>query len=138
MSGSSGIVMLQRPSLFVSDMAPPGHSPETFTSLAFGARTRKVTERSGWTSGETSALDSRRGDSLVRPGVEAVWASTEVRDRVNPRMARAVFIVIERIKAVARDNSTGKIQNSTITRSLQKGRVHAGSNGISVFGYEAT
>src|SRR5439155_21416744 len=32
--------------------APPGHSPETLTTLAFGARTRNVTVRSAWTSGE--------------------------------------------------------------------------------------
>src|SRR5882672_3042294 len=108
MSGSSGSVMLQRPSLLVSDIAPPGHSPDTFTSLAFGARSRNVTERSGWTSGETSAADSRRGASLVRAGVEEFCANTAVRDRVDARMARAVFIVVERIKAVVPDNSTGK------------------------------
>src|SRR5260370_15006604 len=113
--------MLQSRSLLVSDAAPPRHSPDTFTSLAFGARSRNVTERSGWTSGETIAVDSRRGGSLVRAGVAESCASTELRDRIEARRARAVFIVVKRIKAVDRDNSTGKIQNSTITRSLQGG-----------------
>src|SRR5688572_7269879 len=35
--------------------APTSNSPDTVTSVAFGAYTRKVTRRSGWTSGDRTA-----------------------------------------------------------------------------------
>src|SRR5688572_11597984 len=57
--GSSGpTVMLHTPaSSRVIFSAPPAcQSGVRVTSVAFGARTRKVTVRSGWTSGEAGAL----------------------------------------------------------------------------------
>jgi hypothetical protein len=54
MSGANGpTVMLQTPlSSLVIGFVPSGHSPETVTSVAFGARTRNLTVWSAWISGE--------------------------------------------------------------------------------------
>src|SRR5262245_6763626 len=57
--GSSGpTVMLHTPasSLVIFSTPLACQSAVRVTSVAFGARTRKVTLRSGWTSGETGAL----------------------------------------------------------------------------------
>src|SRR5689334_7535800 len=57
--GSSGpTVMLHTPasSLVIFSAPPACQSAVRVTSVAFGARTRKVTVRSGWTSGEAGGL----------------------------------------------------------------------------------
>src|SRR3954469_4726895 len=57
--GSSGpTVTLHTPasSLVIFSAPPACQSAVRVTSVAFGARTRKVTLRSGWTSGETGVL----------------------------------------------------------------------------------
>src|SRR5688500_5474656 len=53
--------------------AAPGraHSPTTATSLARGARSRKVKRRSGWSSGDTRMSAAGGG---AETGVGAAWA----------------------------------------------------------------
>src|SRR5260221_11321944 len=99
MAGSSGpMVALQTPWLFVRAASPIAPSPDTFTSFAFGARRRNVTERSGWTSGDMSGVKSRRaGAFVVVVFVESAacawsWAVTSI--AAKERLG--VFILNER------------------------------------------
>src|SRR6266566_3729789 len=101
MSGSRApMVALQAPLSLVKAVGPPGHSPDTLTSFAFGARKRNVTVRSEWTSGDTSGAASRRGRALVRAGSAfggaASWARREMSERTD-RSKVTVFIVGNRM-----------------------------------------
>src|SRR5712672_1556074 len=107
MSGSSGpSVADHKPSLLVSETDPPGHSPETFTSFAFGARSRNVAVPSAFTSGETSAAESRLGAAFVWATVEVGSVATAVAKRTSRAKAGVVFIAVEGIKPAAQNNST--------------------------------
>src|SRR4051812_7750308 len=93
MSGSIGPrVAVQTSSLFVNVVEPPGHSPEILTSFALGARSRNVTERSGWISGETSAEESRRGAVFVE--VEGFCAKIVLSAKATGNVRRNIFIAI--------------------------------------------
>src|SRR6266567_4696447 len=93
MSGSSGpMVIDHRPSLLVKVEAPPGHSPDTFTSFALADRNRNVTKWFRCTSGETSGADSRRGTVFVGAGVATYCAGTAVENRADTRIEIAAFM----------------------------------------------
>src|SRR5947207_9874881 len=112
MSGSNGPTVTLQTSLspFVIAFAPPGHSPETVTSVALGARTRNVTVRSAWTSGEFG------GGVNTGRLVEGAWANALNRRRQTDRLKHkgTCMFITERPKkrfafmAVSRSQRSGR------------------------------
>src|SRR6266702_1806265 len=137
MSGSRApTVALQTPLSLVKAVGPPGHSPATLTSFAFGARKRNVTLRSGWTSGDTSGAASRRERALVRAGSAfggaASWARREMSERTD-RSRVTVFIVGNRLikRGGPRTFNWHRPRFSQSQSSLGRGPATTGDGGIS-------
>src|SRR2546430_2542472 len=91
--GSSGpIVTLHTPpspSLLIAALAPTAiQSPETLTSVAFGAYTRNVTRRSEWTSGEMSA-SAAGGAATTTIGARQLSNTTVLNDLMKISLAHA-------------------------------------------------
>ena len=118
---------------FFNALEPPGHSPETLTSAAFGARTRNVTVWSAWTSGEFG------GGVNAGRSVDGAWAGAVNCARQTAKLKQRrdrVFIVLFRIGAqlmhqcvakanpdvAPRDKAAHQGWNDAVQRDGERGR----------------